>query len=185
MATPRRPTIAAVTRAPPAVPETDGKKPLHCLFLCTGNSARSILAEATLNALGGDRFRGLSAGSRPTGEVNPFALRQLESAGIPADGLRSKSWDAFVGGDDIDIVITVCDSAAGESCPALPGRPPTAHWGIPDPAAATDDAAPAAFAAAWELLRDRIAAMVAEPLEDCGPDERRRRLEAIAARYPA
>lgn len=174
-----------MTRASPAVPESDVTKPLRCLFLCTGNSARSILAEATLNALGGERFRGLSAGSHPTGQINAFALRQLEAVGIPADGLQSKSWDDFVDGEDIDIVITVCDAAAGESCPALPGRPPSAHWGIPDPAAAPANTAAAAFADAWQVLHDRIAAMIAEPLEDVDADERRRRLQDIAARYPA
>lgn len=140
---------------------------MNILVLCTGNSCRSILAEALINDLGGDRFQAFSAGSNPTGAVNPGALQKLQREGHPTDGFASKSWDAFSGEDAqvIDIVITVCDSAAGESCPVWRGSPLTVHWGIPDPA----DAAPAqlagAFDRAYEQLRTRIQALTELPVE--------------------
>lgn len=142
----------------------------NILVLCTGNSARSILGEAIVNRLGRGRFRGFSAGSFPKGQVHPGALRLLERLGYPTDGLRSKSWDEFAGPDAprIDVVITVCDNAAGEICPIWPGHPVKAHWGLPDPAAVEgDDAAvDAAFDAAHRALTARIARLVELPIRD-------------------
>lgn len=141
----------------------------NTLFLCTGNSARSILAEAYLAAVGRDRFRAFSAGSHPTGRVNPLALALLEAHGLPTAGLRSKSWDelAAPGAPAMDFVITVCDQAAGEACPLWPGQPLTAHWGVPDPAAVTGDEATrrAAFDAAFAILRRRIQLLTSLRLE--------------------
>lgn len=132
----------------------------NVLFLCTGNSARSILAEAVLNKVGEGRFRAWSAGSFPRGEVHPGALRLLEARGYPTVGLRSKSWDEFArpGAPEIDLIITVCDNAAGEACPVWPGHPATAHWGLPDPAAVEgDDAAvDRAFADVHRQLHARL-----------------------------
>ena len=137
---------------------------LNVLVLCTGNSARSILAEVLLNDLGAGRYRAFSAGSRPAGRVNPGAIAKLEREGHSTDGLASKSWDAFSGADAVpfDLVITVCDNAAGESCPIWNGSPLTVHWGIPDPAAiTTDDAAIRdAFDQAYDRLKARIEALV-------------------------
>ncbi|HXF47736.1 MAG TPA: arsenate reductase ArsC [Burkholderiaceae bacterium] len=134
--------------------------PYNVLFLCTGNSARSIMAEVLLNAMGGDRFRAFSAGSRPKGEVHPVALKLIEKNRLPTAGLRSKSWDEFArpGAPPLHFVFTVCDNAAGEVCPVWPGQPLTAHWGIPDPAAASGTPAQIekAFATAFEQLQRRI-----------------------------
>ncbi|RZI93274.1 MAG: arsenate reductase ArsC [Variovorax sp.] len=142
-------------------------KVYNVLFLCTGNSARSILAEAQLNALGKGRFKAFSAGSHPSGKVNPFSLEFLELIGLPTEGLRSKSWDEFAapGAPVMDYVLTVCDDAAGEQCPFWPGQPMSAHWGIPDPAAVegSDDEKRAAFKAAAATLRKRIELFVALP----------------------
>ena len=132
----------------------------NVLFLCTGNTARSVLAEAILNHLGRGRFRAHSAGSHPKGAVNPFALEELRQAGLPVEGLRSKSWDEFAasGAPSMDFVFTVCDNAANETCPVWPGHPVTAHWGVEDPAAVegTDDERRRAFREAATVLRRRI-----------------------------
>jgi arsenate reductase len=142
--------------------------PLNVLFLCTGNSARSIMAEAILNAEGAPRFRAYSAGSHPSGAVRPEALRQIEIAGIPAEGLRSKSWDEFAEPDAprMDFVFTVCDSAANETCPLWPGHPITAHWGVPDPAVVIGPPAEIerAFRNAFTTLERRIRLFLALPL---------------------
>ncbi|MEQ9520486.1 MAG: arsenate reductase ArsC [Parvibaculum sp.] len=137
---------------------------LNVLFLCTGNSARSLLAEAYLNACGGDRFRAFSAGSFPTGTPNPYALKTLRGAGFSVEGLRSKSWDEFACADapKMDIIITVCDNAAGEVCPIWPGRPTSAHWPFPDPAAhkGPEAATLAHFSEVFAHIRARIDALV-------------------------
>ena len=140
----------------------------NVLFLCTGNSARSILAEAVMNQIGAGRFRGYSAGSRPTGAPNPFALDLLRREGIDTGFARSKSWDEFEGegAPKMDFVFTVCDSAAAEECPYWPGAPMTAHWGLPDPAAVegTDAEKALAFAETYRALTRRIQAFTALPL---------------------
>lgn len=141
----------------------------NVLFLCTHNSARSILAEALINALGGGRFRGYSAGSFPSGKVNPFALETLRAFGHSADGFRSKSWDAFAapGAPTMDFVITVCDQAAGEVCPIWPGQPITAHWGLPDPSQVpgTDDDRRKAFRETYMALLNRLRIFTSLPME--------------------
>jgi len=137
-------------------------QPLNVLFLCTGNSARSILAESLLNSIsvGRGRFRAFSAGSHPSGTVNPFAIELLSRNHLPTEGLRSKSWEEFAqpGAPDLDFVFTVCDNAAGEDCPVWPGQPMTAHWGVPDPAAVegTDEEKRKAFFLAFNQLQNRI-----------------------------
>ena len=133
--------------------------PFRVLFLCTGNSARSILAEALLPHLGGSEYISYSAGSEPTGTVNPLAIETLEKHGVSIRDPRSKSWDEFVDAEPMDLIVTVCDQAAGEVCPIWPGQPHTAHWGIPDPAAVdgSDDERRAAFEAAYEELERLIA----------------------------
>jgi arsenate reductase len=143
-------------------------QPLNVLFLCTANSARSILAESILNATAPDRFRAVSAGSHPGGKVNPFAIELLAKNRYPTEGARSKAWDEFAvpGAPALDFVFTVCDNAAGEVCPVWPGQPVTAHWGIPDPAAATgsDDDKRRAFLDAFLLLQRRIQLFTSLPL---------------------
>ena len=140
----------------------------NVLFLCTGNTARSILAESILRKEGAGRFHAFSAGSQPKGVVNPFALKVLERLDYPTDGLRSKSWSeyAVTGAPIMDFVFTVCDNAAGETCPVWPGQPMTAHWGIEDPAAVegTNIEKEAAFVAAFRQLKNRIAAFTQLPL---------------------
>ena len=144
-------------------------KTYNLLFLCTGNSARSVIAEAILNKEGVGRFQAYSAGSMPKGEVNPHALALVESLGFAASDFRSKSWDEFArpGAPPLDFVITVCDNAAGEVCPVWPGQPMTAHWGIPDPAAAegTEAEIAAAFAEAARQLGTRIRLFLSLPIE--------------------
>jgi arsenate reductase len=140
----------------------------NVLFLCTGNSARSVLGEALLNDMGGGRFHGFSAGSHPKGQVHPMTLRVLKEAGLPTEGLRSKPWDEFAGpgAPVMDFVFTVCDQAAGEACPIWPGKPVTAHWGLEDPAAVVgpEFKQRAAFEDAMRYMRNRIAAFIALPL---------------------
>ncbi|WP_330084722.1 arsenate reductase ArsC [Methylocystis iwaonis] len=144
------------------------EKTYNVLFLCTGNSARSIMAESILRQLGVGRFNAFSAGSHPKGEVNPYALLTLEKMGFPHDGFRSKNWDEFAvpGAPQMDFVFTVCDNAAGEACPLWPGQPMTAHWGIEDPATAdgSDIEKQRAFALAFRYLKNRIEQFCAIPL---------------------
>jgi arsenate reductase (thioredoxin) len=157
------------------------KSPCTVLVLCTGNSARSILGEALFNHLGGGRIKAFSAGSQPSGTVNPVALETLERHGVPLPEARSKSWDEFAapGAPEIDFIFTVCASAAGEACPAWPGHPATAHWGIADPAHVEPLAARReAFEVAYRLLRERIEAFVKLPLETMSAAD-----VAQAARY--
>jgi arsenate reductase len=141
----------------------------NILVLCTGNSARSIIGEALFNTLGAGRFRAYSAGSHPTGRVNPFAIEQVRALGYPVENLRSKSWDEFAqpGAPQMDFVITVCDKAAGEVCPLWPGQPVTAHWGFPDPAAVegSDEQRRAVFAQTLRQMRARVQLFLSLPLE--------------------
>ena len=143
-------------------------RPYNVLFLCTGNSARSILAESVLNHRGGGRFRAWSAGSHPAGRVNPHAIALLRQLGLPIDDLRSKSWDEFAapGAPPLDFVFTVCDNAAGEVCPVWPGQPVTAHWGLPDPAAVegSDDDKAKAFRDTYVALERRISLFTSLPI---------------------
>jgi len=146
-----------------------GERQFNVLFLCTGNGARSILAESILRRDGKGRFNAYSAGSHPKGAVNPFALKVLEAYDYPTDGFRSKSWDEFAkpGAPDLDFVVTVCDSAAGEACPVWPGQPMTAHWGIEDPAVVegTDVEKERAFVTAFKYLRNRISIFTSLPIK--------------------
>lgn len=158
-------------------------RPFHCLFLCTGNSARSILAECLLRHHGGTRFHAASAGSRPTGRVHSLALEVLSEAGIDTAGVESKDLDRFSGPDarPMDLVVTVCDNAAGEMCPVFPGAPATVHWGLPDPAAIADpDAARAAFREVRDRLDVRIRKLVRIPLESLSPELRRATVQSLA-----
>ena len=147
---------------------SDPNRTFNVLFLCTGNSARSILSEALLNKRGQGQFRAFSAGSHPAGRVNPYALELLRRMGYSTDGLRSKSWDEFAapGAPELDFVFTVCDNAAGEVCPMWPGQPITAHWGIPDPAAVegTDEQKRRAFDDAFRILERRISLFLSLPI---------------------
>jgi arsenate reductase len=158
------------------------------LFLCTGNSARSILAEAILNRRGGGRFRAFSAGSHPRGEVHPLALELLRERGEDTTGLRSKSWDEFAkpGAPILDFVITVCDGAAGETCPVWPGRPITAHWGVEDPAAFTGplEAQRRLFRSVYQVLDRRIELFTSLSLESLDRLRLRERLAQIGKSEP-
>ena len=162
-------------------------EPYNVLFLCTGNSARSILAEALLNRDGGGRFRAWSAGSFPKSEVHPMALRLLADLDFPTEGLRSKSWDEFAASDapQMDFIFTVCDDAAGEICPIWPGHPMTAHWGIEDPARVEGDGQREAFETALEYLHNRIALFLALPIESIDRMSLHGRLEEIGRRNDA
>lgn len=155
----------------------------NVLFLCTGNSARSVMGEAIMNRLGQGHFRAFSAGSHPKGEVHPYTLDLLRRFNHPVEGLRSKSWDEFAapGAPPLDFVFTVCDSAAAEACPVWPGQPMTAHWGVPDPAAAEGKEAEkrAAFADAYGRLHNRISIFVSLPLASLDRLALQRRLDAI------
>jgi len=143
-------------------------RPYNVLFLCTANSARSIIAEAILNEIGAGKFRAFSAGSRPRGQINPHALQLLQSLGYDVSSFRSKSWSEFAdpGAPLLDFVFTVCDNAAGETCPVWPGQPMTAHWGVPDPALATGSSAEIAlaFKDTYRMLNQRIGIFAALPL---------------------
>ena len=158
-------------------------KTYNVLFLCTGNSARSILAESILNRLGRGHFRAYSAGSYPKGAVHPFALELLRRQHYPVDALRSKSWDEFAapGAPPLDFVFTVCDNAAGEVCPIWPGQPMTAHWGLPDPAAVggTEAERRAAFADTMRRLHSRIGIFVSLPIDSLDQLSLQNRLSAI------
>jgi len=155
----------------------------NVLFLCTGNSARSIMAESILRREGAPRIDAFSAGSHPTGRVNPHALELLRAEGFPTKGLRSKAWDAFAGPDaaPLDVVITVCDNARGEACPAWPGHPVTAHWGVADPADVDggNDEQRAAFERAFRLLLARIRLFTRLPLDTLDPASLTAQLRAI------
>jgi arsenate reductase (thioredoxin) len=159
------------------------RRPLNVLFLCTANSARSILAEGYLNSIGKERFRAYSAGSHPKGQINPFALELLNRKGIPTGDMRSKAWDEFArpGAPALDIVITVCDQAAGEVCPIWPGHPLMAHWGIADPAAASgsDDDKHEAFSNAFAALKVRIDLLMTLPADQIDKATLKERLDEI------
>jgi len=155
----------------------------NVLFLCTANSARSILAEAILNARGGERFQAFSAGSKPRGEPNPLALELLAAKGHDVSGLRSKSWNEFTapGAPTMDLVITVCDNAKGESCPIYPGHPGQAHWGIPDPAGAGESLE--GFETAYRRLSERIEALFKLDETSLSPQDWRRAVMAIGHEF--
>jgi protein-tyrosine-phosphatase len=161
----------------------------NVLFLCTGNSARSIMAECVLNRLGRGKFRAFSAGSHPKGAVHPFALDLLARLNYPTAGLRSKSWDEFAapGAPQLDFVFTVCDNAANEVCPIWPGQPMTAHWGVPDPAVAegTDAERRLAFTEALRMLTNRIGLFTNLPVASLDRLSLQRRLEEIGRREAA
>jgi arsenate reductase (thioredoxin) len=159
------------------------ERPFNVLFLCTGNSARSIIAEAIMNRDGRGQFHAFSAGSQPKGEVHPFTLDLLRKLNFDVNRFRSKSWHEFTGTDapPLDFVFTVCDNAAGEACPFWPGQPMTAHWGVPDPAAATGNEAEVrlAFAETFRLLSNRISVFASLPLRSLDTLSLQRHLDSI------
>ena len=161
----------------------DNTRTFNVLFLCTGNSARSIMAESILRQIGAGRFQAFSAGSHPAGRVNPFALELLARNRMPTDGLRSKNWNEFAqpGAPKLDFVFTVCDNAAGEVCPVWPGQPMTAHWGIPDPAAVegSDEDKRKAFAEASRTLLNRIRIFTSLPLSKLDRLSLQRKLDEL------
>ena len=163
-------------------------RPYNVLFLCTGNSARSILAEALINQWGRGRFQGFSAGSHPRGQVHPIALELLRHMKLATEGMRSKSWDAFatLGAAPLDFVLTVCDNAAGEVCPYWPGQPMTAHWGVPDPAAVegTETEKWLAFRETFRLLDNRIKIFTSLPLGSLDRIKLKEHLDAIGKTRP-
>jgi len=163
-------------------------RPYNVLFLCTGNSARSILAESLLNHWGNGRFHGYSAGSFPKGQVHPISIALLQQLNLPTEGLRSKSWDEFAapGAPPLDFIFTVCDNAAGEVCPVWPGKPMTAHWGIEDPAAAsgTDAEKWTAFRKTLRELENRIKLFINLPVATLNKITLQRRIEAIGKALP-
>lgn len=158
-------------------------QPFNVLFLCTGNSARSILAEAIINRCGAGKFRGFSAGSMPKGEVHPLTIKLLKQLNYDTSALRSKSWEEFsgLGAPHLDFVFTVCDNAANEVCPIWPGQPMTAHWGVPDPAAVegTDSEKALAFAETYRMLNSRISIFTSLPLASLDKLSLQRRLDEI------
>jgi arsenate reductase len=166
-----------------------GGRVYNVLFLCTGNSARSILAESIVNHLGGGRFKGFSAGSQPKGEVHPYVLDLLAAFGLSSIGMHSKSWDVFAGAGAprMDFIFTVCDNAAGEACPVWLGQPMTAHWGIPDPAAVGGSEAEkrAAFRHAFASLESRIGFFMNLPLATLDGMALQQRLDAIGRTPPS
>ena len=166
-----------------------GQKTYNVLFLCTGNSARSIIAECVLNKLGRGRFRAFSAGSFPKGEVHPYAVELLRRQAFDTDALRSKSWNEFAapGAPQLDFVFTVCDNARGEVCPIWPGQPMTAHWGMPDPAAAEGNEAERrlAFADTLRMLNNRVGAFVNLPLKSLDKLSLQKQIDEIGRDLPA
>lgn len=164
-------------------------RPYNILFLCTGNSARSIMAEGLTNMLSQGRFKAYSAGSHPTGRVSPFAIEKLEQIKYPTNNLRSKSWDEFAmpAAPKMDFVITVCDNAAGEMCPVWPGQPVTAHWGFADPAAVrgTDKEKHVAFDRAFREIGNRIRIFLSLPIEKLDRMALQREVKAIGEKPPA
>lgn len=164
-------------------------KVMNILFLCTGNSARSIFAESIINKLGGGRFRGFSAGSHPRGQVHPIAVQLLEKSRFPTDGLESKSWDVFAQADapHMHFVITVCDQAAGEVCPMWPGQPMTAHWGFEDPVAVegSEEVRIRAFQRAMYQISNRIAILLSLPMEKLDKIALQERVREIGSVRPS
>ncbi len=163
-----------------SLPVAEVKQMINVLVLCTGNSCRSVLGEALFNNLGKGRINTFSAGSHPVGKINPGALATLQRHGLPIDGYKSQSWDEF-DGQPMDIVITVCDNAAGETCPVYLSKAVRAHWGLPDPAhvKGTEEEIQAAFEQTYQALEKRISKMLALPLEEMSTQQLRKKLNAI------